>query len=79
MAGPSRFVAGPKNNKSYAKRGARADSCPGPRTQVNAKSMEDISEKKLSGQKCVADLDILIIGVEYHEDRGDILLHVFHH
>ena len=37
----SRFVAGRKNNESGAKRGARADSRPGPRTEVNAMSMVD--------------------------------------
>ena len=46
-AGQSRFVAGRKNNKSGTKRGARADTRPGPRTKVNAISEEDISEKKI--------------------------------
>ena len=44
--GRSRFVAGRKNNNGGAKRGALADSHPGPRTKVNAMSKEDISEKK---------------------------------
>ena len=39
-----------KNNKGGAERGAKADSCPGPRTKVNAMSKEDISEKNLNGQ-----------------------------
>ena len=39
-------MAGRKNNKSGAKRGAKADSRSGPRTKVNAMSKEDTSEKK---------------------------------
>ena len=39
-------MAGRKNNNGGAKRGALADSHPGPRTKVNAMSKEDISEKK---------------------------------
>ena len=35
-----------ENNKSFAKRGALADSRPGPLTKVNAMSKEDISKQK---------------------------------
>ena len=45
VAGRSRFLARRKNNKSGAKRGARADSRQGPRTKVNAMSKEDIFKK----------------------------------
>ena len=42
----SRFVAGQKNNKSGAERGAKCSSRPGPRTKVNTMSKKDISKKK---------------------------------
>ena len=46
-AGRSRFVAGWKNNKSGAKRGAGAESRPGPRTKVNAMYKEDINHNMM--------------------------------
>ena len=40
-------MAGRKNNKSGAERGAKGGSYPGPRTKVNAMSKEDIFKKKI--------------------------------
>ena len=48
VAGRSQFVAGRQNNKGGSKRGARADSYPGPRIKVNAMTKEDISEDSYS-------------------------------